>query len=74
MLDETYKDFRASKKSDVHKKSSPFVSMWYVYGGNERKNAQLIQQFQRWYGGNPNAPCDLARSKSALRDLRRKKR
>jgi hypothetical protein len=64
------KDFRQAKKSDVHKKSSPFVSMWYIYGGTERQNNELMQVFCK----NKNASCDLARSKSALRDLRRKKR
>jgi hypothetical protein len=63
------KHFRQSKKSSVHKKSSPFVSMWYIYGGNERKNEQLVQHF---LGKEHAATCDLARSKSALRDLRRK--
>jgi hypothetical protein len=64
------KDFRESRKSDVHKKSSPFVSMWYVYGGSAKQTEAII----RTYLQIQNAPCDLARSKSALRDLRRKKR
>ena len=65
------KSFRESKKSDVHKKSSPFVSMWYVWGGTDAVNDKLIRQFMAL--GNTKE-CDLARSKSALRDLRRKKR
>ena len=65
------KDFREAKKSDVHKKSSPFVSMWYVWGGTEIMNERLIRHFLQV--GN-QSECDLARSKSALRDLRRKKR
>lgn len=64
-------NFRESKKSDVHKKSSPFVSMWYIYGGNDVTNNKLIQQFIR---SESASSCDLARSRSALRDLRRKKR
>jgi hypothetical protein len=59
-------DFREKKASDVHKKSSPFVSMWYVWGGT--KNDALIRAFQQSDIVNS---CDFARSKSALRDLRR---
>jgi len=65
------KDFRMKKESDVHKKSSPFVSMWYIWGGSKEKNAKLMDAYRR-HGGVKN--CELARSKSALRDLRRKKR
>ncbi|KAL7447190.1 hypothetical protein ACHAXM_011182 [Skeletonema potamos] len=61
-------DFREKKASDVHKKSSPFVSMWYVWGGTSQKNDALIQAFQR---SDAVSVCDVARSKSALRDLRR---
>jgi hypothetical protein len=60
-------DFREKKASDVHKKSSPFVSMWYVWGGT-KKNDTLIRAFQQ---SNIVNSCDFARSKSALRDLRR---
>lgn len=60
------KGFRQAKKSDVHKKSSPFVSMWYVWGGTQAHNERLVQSFH-------HEECQLARSKSALRDLRRKK-
>lgn len=67
------KDFRQAKKSDVHKKSSPFVSMWFVWGGDAARNEQLMRQFTKSANGNPPT-CDLARSKSGLRDLRRKKR
>ena len=59
-------DFREKKASDVHKKSSPFVSMWFVWGGT--KNDALIRAFQQSDIVNS---CDFARSKSALRDLRR---
>ena len=62
--------FREAKKSDVHKKSSPFCSMWYCYGGTATRTQKWIQQYQRLEATG----CDLARSKSALRDLRRKKR
>ena len=57
--------FRESKKSDVHKKSSPFVSMWYVWGGTQSKTERLLA------AARSLANCDVARSKSALRDLRR---
>lgn len=61
-------DFREKKASDVHKKSSPFVSMWYVWGGTSEKNDALMRAFQR---SGAVSDCDVARSKSALRDLRR---
>jgi len=61
-------DFREKKTSDVHKKSSPFVSMWYVWGGTSQNNGALMQAFQR---SDAVSVCDVARSKSALRDLRR---
>jgi hypothetical protein len=64
------KNFREKKISDVHKKSSPFTSMWYVWGGSRAQNESMIQSYQR---GSKDALCELARSKSALRDLRRKK-
>jgi len=70
------KHFRDAKKSDVHKKSSPFCSMWYVWGGSAEFNETLIQHYHRTYkkgSESARAPCALARSKSALRDLRRKK-
>ena len=64
------KQFRDKKPSDVHKKSSPFLSMWYIWGGTAAKTEELIQHYLATCG--ENGPCDLARSKSALRDLRRK--
>lgn len=65
--------FREKKHSDVHKKSSPFVSMWYIWGGNNAMNEKLIQRYPSACRSG-TIRCDLARSKSALRDLRRKKR
>jgi hypothetical protein len=62
------KDFREKKESDVHKKSSPFVSMWYIWGGSREKTEELIKAYEK----NGDGGCDLARSTSALRDLRRK--
>lgn len=62
------KEFRSKKASDVHKKSSPFISMWYCYGGTPQQNASLVDWCHRYSG----ATWDVARSKSALRDLRRK--
>lgn len=62
-------NFRDKRASDTHKKSSPFVSMWYLWGGSRQVTDEwyrLLQQ-QAKKGG-----FDVARSKSALRDLRRK--
>lgn len=59
--------FRESKKSDVHKKSSPFVSMWFIWGGTDQQNERWLSTISR-----RTINCDVARSKSALRDLRRK--
>lgn len=68
-------NFRESKKSSVHRKSSPFVSMWYCWGGTTEGNNQLMQQFYHYNKTlKSKSQCDLARSKSALRDLRRKPR
>ena len=39
-------DFRKAKKSDVHKKSSPFVSMWYIYGGTPERTEQLMRLYE----------------------------
>ena len=58
---------REKRDSDVHKKSSPFVSMWYCWGGREGANEAWIGSFPR----GAEEGCDLARSRSALRDLRR---
>lgn len=63
------KEYRQSKKSDVHKKSSPFVSMWYVYGGTPARNEAWVRAFAQG-----TEAWELARSRSALRDLRRKKK
>ena len=57
--------FRDKKKSDTHKKSSPFVSMWFCWGGTEGVNERLLKV----KGGEG---VKVARSSSALRDLRRK--
>jgi hypothetical protein len=68
------KGFRTKKSpSDTHKKSSPFNSMWYVWGGNEQITEELI----RWYYKKESRLMewfDLARSKNALRDLRRRRK
>jgi hypothetical protein len=66
------KGFRTTKKpSDTHKKSSPFNSMWYIFAGNEQTTEELIC----WYYNKQSRLMewfDIARSKNALRDLRRK--
>ena len=64
-------NFRVPTKSDVHKKSSPFVSMWYCWGGTSAINEQLILHFYDTKNRPTNQACDLARSKNAIRDLRR---
>lgn len=66
------KSFREKKSSDVHKKSSPFPSMWYIWGGCEAVTDSMIRKYQQSNKHNPS--CELARSKSALRDLRRKRK
>lgn len=59
--------FRESKKSDVHKKSSPFVSMWFIWGGTSQQNERWLSRVSKQI-----TDCGIARSKSSLRDLRRK--
>jgi hypothetical protein len=61
-------NFRTRRHSDVHKKSSPFVSMWYCWGGTAAQNAALMH-----YSASRSRTCDLARSKNAIRDLRRQR-
>ena len=63
-------DFREAKKSDVHKKSSPFTSMWFCWGGTYDLNERLIRDFRLQQ--RQTVSCDIARSRSALRDLRRR--
>jgi hypothetical protein len=69
-------NFRSAKKSDVHKKSSPFTSMWFCWGGNRNIQEQLIRHYHQHDMSSQRSPpsCDFARNKNALRDLRRKKR
>ena len=64
------KDFRGKKASDVHKKSSPFVSIWFVWGGSVEQTNQLHDHFLRQ---RTRLQYEIARSKNGLRDLRRKK-
>jgi len=78
--------FRERKRSDTHKKSSPFVSMWYIWGGTMEQNSRWLElcvaaaaaaaRRKGGVGGEPEkrGQFDVARSKSALRDLRRKSR
>lgn len=63
--------FREAKKSDVHKKSSPFCSMWFVWGGSLAQTNQWLALSSNG-GHGVTARYEVARSKSALRDLRRK--
>jgi len=61
-------NMRAKKASSTHKKSSPFVSMWYLWGGSREVTDEWYRVLQKQH----SAAFDVARSKSALRDLRRK--
>jgi len=61
------KNFRAKKKSGTHVKSSPFVSMWYCWGGESNHH-----HMRDWILTKGVEGCEVAVSKSALRDLRRK--
>jgi hypothetical protein len=61
------KGFREKKDSGTEKKSSPFVSMWFCWGGDQDATDKLVQ----WGSSQKFESVDIARSKSALRDLRR---
>ena len=61
-------NFRRRKPSDTHKKSSPFVTMWYIYGGSK----QITDEWYFLLRRQQSTKFDVARSKSALRDLRRR--
>lgn len=61
-------NMRAKKASSTHKKSSPFVSMWYLWGGSREVTDEWYRLMQKQH----STAFDVARSKSALRDLRRK--
>lgn len=63
-------NFRAKKVSDTHKKSSPFPSMWYLWGGSQEATDEWFRILQKQ--GDSTSRFSVARSKSALRDLRRK--
>ena len=60
--------FRAKKLSDTHKKSSPFTSYWYIWGGSEERTDMLADYFVKKLPSD----CDIARTKNNIRDLRRK--
>mmetsp|Transcript_1857 Transcript_1857/g.2560 ORF Transcript_1857/g.2560 Transcript_1857/m.2560 type:complete len:375 (-) Transcript_1857:129-1253(-) len=64
------KNFREKKASDVHKKSSPFVTIWFVWGGSLEKTRKLYDFFRDQLKNK--GACDVTRSKNGLRDLRRK--
>mmetsp|Transcript_35504 Transcript_35504/g.39272 ORF Transcript_35504/g.39272 Transcript_35504/m.39272 type:complete len:386 (+) Transcript_35504:21-1178(+) len=68
------KKFRVKKASDVHKKSSPFITIWFVWGGSIEKTNQLYDFYRRSQMKERTLTCNLARSKNALRDLRRKRK
>lgn len=63
-------NFRVKKDSGTHKKSSPFITMWYIWGGSKKVTNE-------WYWilrSQHSNKFEVARSKSALRDLRRKRK
>lgn len=62
--------YRAKKKSDTHKKTAPFHSIWIVWAGNQAETDALANFWNRTYRYNPDA-LRVARSRSQLRDLRR---
>mmetsp|Transcript_8288 Transcript_8288/g.12328 ORF Transcript_8288/g.12328 Transcript_8288/m.12328 type:complete len:378 (-) Transcript_8288:2-1135(-) len=59
--------FREKTSSDTHKKSSPFTSYWYIWGGSQDRTDLLAEYFSEKSDGK----CMSARSKNGLRDLRR---
>ena len=66
-------NFREKKVSSVHKKNSPFVSMWYIWGGTRERTNELYNAYQDWIvRSGQEDKCDLARTRGAIRDLRRK--
>ena len=65
--------FRTKTLSATHKKSSPFVTMWYLWGGSKATTEAWYRLLVR--NTSPQTKTyEVARSKSALRDLRRKKK
>lgn len=62
------KGLRSKKKSDTQKKTAPWMSLWHCYGG-ELHHARLLDWAlkTKW-----DARVRIARSRNALRDLRRK--
>lgn len=57
--------YRVKTKSDTHKKTAPFHSIWIVWAGSQTRTDALAS-FCRHHTG-----FRIARSKSQLRDLRR---
>ncbi len=59
---------RSKKKSDTQRKTAPFMSLWHCWGGPLHHNALC-----EWALGHNWGPgLRTARSRNALRDLRRK--
>lgn len=63
--------YRAKKKSDTHKKTAPFHSIWIVWAGTQATTDALANYWNGTYRHNPVA-LRVARSRSQLRDLRRR--
>jgi hypothetical protein len=73
-----YCQLSCAQKKDPYCTTMSTYSFWLAGGGTPEKTEELIQQYSRNAnnnnGGGGEAACDLARTKNALRDLRRKKR
>uniref|UniRef100_A0A7S3JQ37 Uncharacterized protein n=1 Tax=Aureoumbra lagunensis TaxID=44058 RepID=A0A7S3JQ37_9STRA len=68
---------REKKKSDTHKKTAPFHSIWIIWAGSQNETDQLARYlFNNFFSPrkNDDAAPRLARSRSQLRDLRRTKK
>ena len=63
--------FRKSKASGTQKKTSPWPTFWYCYAG---KHHDVVRSWAYQTMRGANAPFKFARSKNALRDLRRVKK
>jgi hypothetical protein len=62
------KGFRSKKKSDTQKKTAPWMSIWHCYGGQQHVQVLSWVAKREW-----NPRVRIAKSRNALRDLRRAK-
>ena len=66
------KGFRDKRASDTQKKTAPFQSLWHCHGGPHH-HAWLLDWAMRSNAGQTQQAVQVARSRNALRDLRRKR-